>query len=320
MVTRTVNGSPPFRCYTRALKNARYLQQMAPQLFAKAPEAEGFGTGVAIEVLRGLHRIRPHSPLLGRHQALAQFLRQNPLPVPARHLGGALFSGTVHFAQVTFQTANGNVVIPTADMNLIVQYARHAIVPISRYAAQYGPNTVQVSPTLLAYTASRKNMYTDQDVQGWVNQMATVNGLPNDSCIFVVSPQGVVIANVGGNVGYHGYHPTANVPYAAAGVFATGLNLADNPDVYAMAVSHEIAEMIVDPNADYSNPEVCDGCDINCSNHLTRCYFDVGDRYLGSNQASPPNGFPFSYFICAVEKPAAAGSCPASSANCAYAP
>ena len=270
-----------------------------------------------MEVLRGLHRIRPHSPLLGRHQALAQFLRQNPLPVPARHVSGALFSGTVHFAQVTFQTSNGNVVIPTADMNLIVQYARHAIVPISRYAAQYGPNTVQVSPTLLTFTASPKNMYTDQDVQGWVNQMASTNGLPSDSCIFLLSPRGVVIVGIGGNIGYH---LKANVPYAAAGVFATGLTLADNPDVYTMAVSHELAEMIVDPNADPANPEVCDGCDINCSHHPTRCYFDAHDGYLGSNQASPPNGFPFSYYICAVEKPAGAGACPASSANCAYQP
>src|SRR5436305_12974441 len=54
--TEPVPASPSVRCYTRALKNARYLQRMAPHLFAKDPKAEGFGTGVPVEILRGLHR------------------------------------------------------------------------------------------------------------------------------------------------------------------------------------------------------------------------------------------------------------------------
>jgi hypothetical protein len=318
MVTRTVNGSRPFRCYTRALKNARFLQQMAPQLFAKNPKAEGFGTGVPMEILRRLHRIRPDSPVLSRQKAVADFLRKNRLPVPARHVAGALFSGTVYFAQVTFQTSGSDLVVKTADMKQIVQYARHAIVPISEYAEQYGSNTVKVSPTLLTFTASAppQGIYTDTDVQGWVDQMVSANSLPRASCIFVVSPQGVIIAGVGRN---SGHHLKAKVPYAVAGVWDTGLTLADNLDVYAMAVSHELAEMIVDPDGDYTNPEVCDGCDLYCGN-LTRSYFDASDNYLDSNHASPPGGLTFSYYICAVEKPAGAGDCPASSANCAYAP
>jgi hypothetical protein len=86
-----------------------------------------------------------------------------------------------------------------------------------------------------------------------------------------------------------------------------------------MVVSHEIAEMVVDPGVVSGDPEVCDPCDVNCSN-LTRIYFDAGDNFLGSNQATPPSGFSFSYFICAVVKPAGAANCPASSADCAYAP
>jgi hypothetical protein len=305
------------RCYTRTLKNARYLQEHAPDVFAKEPEAEGFGTGVPTEILRGLHRLRPDSPVLNRHKKVAEVLREHPVPSPGRQARDALFSGTIHFARITFQTSAGNQVIPTADMNQIVQYTQHAIVSISEYGAQYGPNSLAVSSTLLTKTVNvPSGSYSDSDLQGWVNALASDNSLPSNSCIFVISPQGVSAPNVGGNSGYHG---KANIPYVVAGVDATGLTLADQPDVYAMVVSHEIAELVVDPNVDGANPEVCDPCDINCSN-LTRCYFDASDNFLGSNQDSPPGGFTFSYYTCAVVKPAGASDCPASSDNCAYAP
>jgi hypothetical protein len=315
---RPLSTPPPARCYTRALKNARQLQKMAPHIFAKDPQAEGFGTGVPMEILQGLHRMRHDSPVLSRHKEVADFLREQRLTVPTRKdARDALFSGTIHFAQVTFQTSGGNIVMPTADLNQIVQYAQHAIVALSEYAAQYGANTVTISPTLLAYTASvPTGSYTDGNLQGWVNDMVATNSLPTSSCIFVVSPQGLTAPNVGGNSGYHN---RANIPYIVAGVFATGLTLADNPDVYAMVVSHEIAEMIVDPNVMAGDPEVCDPCDINCGN-LTRCYFNLSDNFLGSNQATPPGGFTFSYYVCAVVKPTEAAKCPASSASCAYAP
>ena len=305
------------RCFTRAFKNARYLQENAPELFAKDPSLEGFGTGIPLEILRVLHRIPADSPLLNRHKPLSDFLDKNRPPVPGVPSRDGLFSGTIYFAQITFQTPGGDFVISTSDMNQIVRYAQHAIVPISGYAAHYGPNTVTVSPTLLTLTVKVSgSSYTDADLQGWVNQMATSNHLSTNSCIFVVSPAGVSAKDVGGNAGYHG---KANIPYVVAGVFAASLTLADNPDVYAMVVSHEIAEMIVDPAANNANPEVCDPCDLNCSN-LTRCYFDASDIYLGSNQSSPPGGFAFAYYTCAVVKPAAATACPASSTNCEYGP
>ena len=306
------------RCYTRALKNARYLQQAAPHLFARQPSGESFGTGIPMGILSVLHRLRHDSPVLRRHQAVADFLKENALPRPGNNARDALFSGTIHFVQITFQTSGGNIVFPTADLNVIVQYAQHAIVPISEYAGdQYGLNTVSVSPTIILYNVNVPNAsYTDGNIQGWVNDIVNRNNLPSNSCIFVVSPQGLTAPNVSGNAGYHG---KANVPYIVAGVFAQNLTLQDVPDVYAMVVSHEIAEMIVDPNVDGANPEVCDPCDINCGN-LTRAYFDLSDNYLGTNQASPPSGFGFSYYICAVVKSAGAANCPASTSNCEYAP
>src|SRR5262249_11786693 len=101
------------RCYTRALKNARHLQAAAPDVFARNLDAEGFGTGVPLEILRGLHRMQHHSPVLNRHKAVAEVLRTNPPPVPGRAARDALFSGTIHFAQVTFSTPGGDLVVAT---------------------------------------------------------------------------------------------------------------------------------------------------------------------------------------------------------------
>lgn len=176
MTMRTTTQNPEsrhVRCFTRALKNARHLQRAAPKIFAKDSSAEGFGTGIPMEILRALHHLRPDSLVLNRHPAVADFLRQSRLPLPGRNTRDALFSGTVHFAQVTFQTNGGNLVIPTADMNTIVQYAQHASVSISEYASQYGFNKLSVSSNLIPYTASVPNAtFTDADLQGWVNDMA----------------------------------------------------------------------------------------------------------------------------------------------------
>jgi hypothetical protein len=321
MMTRISKAIPMqrqgVRCLTRALKNARYLQKAAPSLFAKDPSAEGFGTGISVDILRRLHRIPHDAPELQANKSLATFLKENTLPVPGKNARDPLFSGTIHFAQITFVTSGGSLIIPTADMNTIVQYAQHAVAPISEYASQYGSNSVSVSPNLISHTVNvPAASYTDADVQTWVNDIVTQNSLPSSSCIVIVSPQGLSAPNVGGNAGYHGL---AHVPYVVLGVFAQNLTLQDVPDVYAMVVSHEIAEMVVDPNVDGNNPEVCDPCDINCAN-LTRIYFDASNTFLGANQDTPPSGFNFTYYICAVVKPNGASQCPAPSAACAYAP
>lgn len=321
MVTRISKSIPTHRqgvrCLTRALKNAKQLQKMAPNLFAKDKSPEGFGTGIPIDILRRLHRLPHDAPELTSHKSLSTFLKENKLALPGKNARDPLFSGTIHFVQVTFQTNGGNLIISTPDMNTIVQYAQHAIGPISEYASQYGSNSVSVSPNFLTHTVSVPTAsFTDSDAQGWVNDIVNLNSLPTSSCVVIVCPQGLSAPELGGNAGYHS---KASVPYILLGVFAQNLTLQDLPDVYAMVVSHETAEMIVDPNVDGNNPEVCDPCDINCSN-LTRIYFDASNNFVGANQASPPGGFSFAFYICAVVKPEGASSCPASSADCAYAP
>ncbi|HEX9394004.1 MAG TPA: hypothetical protein VF923_05085, partial [Gemmatimonadales bacterium] len=86
-----------------------------------------------------------------------------------------------------------------------------------------------------------------------------------------------------------------------------------------MGVSHEMAEMTVDPQADHSNPEVCDPCDINCDFRPYRCYFDALDKYLATSVTFPAL-IAYDYYICALATPASVGQCPAPSGACSYAP
>ncbi len=76
---------PPrrIRCYTRAVKNARFLKQQDPATFDRGKDADGFGTGVPVEILQHLHRLRDDSPELRAHPQVAEFLRRNNVPQPA---------------------------------------------------------------------------------------------------------------------------------------------------------------------------------------------------------------------------------------------
>jgi hypothetical protein len=73
-----------FRCYTRAWKNAQYLQQIAPGTFAKDKKAAGFGTGVPLDILNRLQHLRPDSPELKGYRAVSEFLRHHRVPGPER--------------------------------------------------------------------------------------------------------------------------------------------------------------------------------------------------------------------------------------------
>jgi hypothetical protein len=155
------------------------------------------------------------------HKTLVACLKENTLLTPGTSARDPLFNGTIYFAQITFHTSGGNFMIPTPDMNTIVQYAQHAIVPISEYAAQYGANSISVSPTVLQYTVNvPTNSYTDADLRNWVKDIASQYNLSTRSCVVIVSPQGLSASGVDGNAGYHGFAGSANIPYIVLGVFA----------------------------------------------------------------------------------------------------
>ena len=75
-------AQPPraMRCFTRAVKNARYLQQHDPDTFAKDHRGLGLGTGLPVEILHRLHLLAPDAPELEPYPAVSDFLKRHPMP------------------------------------------------------------------------------------------------------------------------------------------------------------------------------------------------------------------------------------------------
>ncbi|MCI4352631.1 MAG: hypothetical protein L3K14_04505 [Thermoplasmata archaeon] len=236
---------------------------------------------------------------------------------------GPLFQGTVYLANMHFAGTGGPWAIPAIDLATVVQYLGRVVNPIAGYASQYGPTRLTAGPLLPPFTATVANgQYTDQQLQGWISQVVQATNLPAGSAVLVLNPPGLVNqdARERGGVGVLGYHGFSSVPYSFVNALGSGFTLDDRADLYAEAVSHEIAEMTVDPRADASNPEVCDGCGTNCRGPSAyRSFFDTSGRYIGSDTAFPPP-FPFEFFVSAIARPAAASDCPAPTAACAYSP
>jgi hypothetical protein len=305
-------------CVTRALKNARYLQKVAPHIIPPEEPMEGFGSLVPLEVLTVLHR-KQGTDIRG-HNNLTQLLKMEQLPVAGNQALDPLFNGTLHFVQITFTTTTGSVAVSTADMTTAVQYATLAAVPIAAYASQYGSNAVNVSQTILQFNASVPSAkYNDQTLQGWVNTITNQNGLPGSACLIILNPHGVTNTDGDINQGILGYHGKANVPYCFVNVFGTNLTVADEQDFYAWQLSHEIAEMTVDPNVDGHNPEVCDACGPNCPPSWRDFFVPPNNTYSQTTDVFPP-GFTYSFFINAIVQPNSAQQCPAPQTACAYAP
>jgi len=82
MAQKPANPVRKFRCYTRAIKNARLLKQHDPTTFAKDKNSLGFGTGVPMDILQVLHRLKPDSPELKDHGPVSEFLRKHAVPGP----------------------------------------------------------------------------------------------------------------------------------------------------------------------------------------------------------------------------------------------
>jgi hypothetical protein len=308
----------PHLCVTRALKNARHVQRIAPHVLPRDEPLDGYGSRVPDDLLRRLHT--PVAVMdLDRVPGLAEALRQAPVPRRATAASEPLFSGHLVFVQITFRTSTSFASVNSKDLATAMAFARLASVPIAAYATQYGPNELAVAPGLIAFTASIPGgRYNDQTLQGWVNAIMTQNGLPADSCVVVLNPPGVLNTDADASKGVGGYHNLASVPYVFVNVMGSNLTVRDEADLYALALSHEIAEMAVDPRADLVNPEVCDPCGPNCQS-VWIDYFDAAGAYLRTVQAFPPS-FAYGFFINAIVQPRAATQCPAPGGACNYAP
>ncbi|MCI4330834.1 MAG: hypothetical protein L3K19_03170 [Thermoplasmata archaeon] len=241
---------------------------------------------------------------------------------------GSLFMGTIHFVQLTFQAPNGSTfAVNAGDYTRAVEYARRIVPHTSAYARLYGPNQVAVDPNLGILSAplggskdAASGFYTygDADLQGWLNQYARGNAVPSTDALAVFNPPtGVLNTDARGTLGILGYHSLASLPYLTVNAGGSGFTLDDAADVYALALSHEIAELVVDPRADSSNPEVGDPC----SNFgvVYRDYFDANDAWIGGD-AQFPTTVQYAYFMNGIVQPAEALAHPASAAACVYAP
>ncbi len=301
-------------CSTRLLKNARFLQRLEVGYFPKFEPIDGFASLVPAEILGRLERIPAEKIEI---KLLAEIVSTHRPPRAAAKLASPLFSGTLRFVQATFTSGSSGFAVPDSDLKVAMQYAGLAVAPISEYASQYGPNKLAVASSTISFQASvTGGKYNDSVLSGWVDQIAKSNGLGPDSCLVFLNPQGVVNTDANATRGVLGYHniSSSGVPYAFVNVMGTGLTLDDAQDVYAVALSHEIAEMTVDPQANGGNPEVSDACAGNCSvDH--RNYFDSNGNWLGG---SPASGYQF--FIDGISKPADVAQCPAPPSSCIYPP
>jgi hypothetical protein len=238
-------------------------------------------------------------------------------------VAGPLFQGAVFLADVEFRTKSAPVRIDPSDLAVVEQYLQRVVAPIADYAGQYGPCRLTSGGVLPTFTTPVLSKgYTDADLQGLIDAIVQANSLDASASVLVLNPIGVenLDAKEHGGVGVLGYHGHASRPYSFVNALGSGFALDDRQDLFAEAVSHEIAEMTVDPLANESNPEVCDGCGTNCQGSTAyRAYFDASGRYLQSANKFPP-AFDFAFFLSAVAQPAAAADCPAPAAACAYPP
>jgi hypothetical protein len=284
---------------TRAMKNRKYIRRFAPQSIPRASldALEKLPT----RVFDGLHATPTWDKVTDDAQ-LKAWLVANPIPAPraVAALSSPLFNGTVFFAQVSFVSAGvAPSSISLADMQTIISYASNAVLPIAWYASQYGPCWVAVWPTPIPYIAHvNGGTFARSDLETWVDaigQFMRSQGISNPC---VVIPHNRDLPNSPQNTTdkdpYHFVTDNGTV-YVYSLVFAENLTVADNNtpdpndlnstiDVYALNLSHELGEMVVDPTIDNDNPEVCDPCATNCTSGggVNRySFFDDNALYLG---------------------------------------
>jgi len=250
----------PLSCSSRLVKNARFLQRPEVAFIPSVEPLDGFGSLVPTSILGRLERL-PLEQM--EDERLVQVISKKRPPSAQVKLASPLFSGTLRFVQATFTSRGTNLAVPDADLSIAMTYASLAIVPISAYCSQYGPNSLVLANTTVTFKASTaKGKFNDSTLSGWVDELAEANALRSDSCLVFLSPQGIVNTDADPTQGVLGYHSVSRsgVPYAFVNVMGDGLTIDDAKGYYALALSHEIAEMTVDPLANGSNPEVCDEC------------------------------------------------------------
>ena len=304
---------------TRAIKNAKHLQKAAPDIIPEIEPQEGYQSIIPFHTLSRLHLsngILPGSidKVLADRLQKVEFAQLNS--------AGPLFNGTLLFVKILFTIQDQSNTISTvsdADYSTALDFAFKTANPISKYAAQYGPNSILVRPDVIDFSVTLpSNSYNDSQLQSWVNTVANNLGLDQTTCLVILNPPSMVNNSAPVAMGFGGYHSMANNPYIFVNLGGVNLTISDPPFFYAGSLSHEIAEMVVDPFANLANPEVCDPCGPNCVSTYIN-YFDSARNYIATSQAFPPP-FAYDFYINGIVKPANAQQCPAPADGCVYFP
>ena len=335
-------------CATRAMKNIKRIRSVAPGLFRKKEPMEGFSSVIPVDILNRFHRmtekqLSKYPQLQTAAAALKKIDAEKSQAIKPHGLifPDPSFKGTLYLAQLTFKEGSSTFSISDADMAVIQQYLTLASPVISRYCSQYGSNSLKVSKQILKQTVNvPTGKYDDDALVAWIRWLLQtqipLSAVPN-SCVIVLSPPGVINSDavsegaagyhnefnfntVGGGFGTGGPMP---VPYCWVSVTGQNLTIADRSRRYATTLSHEVAEMTVDPFASHTNPEVCDDCAANCLKTSDWHSFFALDTagsysYAGSNKGILE--LPFDFYIAAITKPGNVGNCPAPDNACAYGP
>jgi len=341
----------PRLCATRAIKNAKFIRSVAPDVFSAKKPSHGYASIVPFEILRRFHRLKDED--LHGHPHLLEAARKARAEWAGRGRGGGRnrtalglfdaspFSGTVYLVNTTFTVGSKTIALSNTDLQTALQYLTSAAPQISRYCSAYGENHLAVSSNVLQLNVNvSSGKYDDDNVRDWVKGLveqlviSKTEKRPGSVCIVLLSPQGVTNTDGDINQGVGGYHDGVMVPWTAGAalqeekapycfvnVLGSNLSVADKADAYAQSLSHEVAEMTVDPPAQWPTPEVCDPCAGNCGPEWRSLFQIVTadfSRYLGSQTIIPST--PFSFYVAGVAHPDDVDSCPAGEWGCDYGP
>src|SRR2546430_13814462 len=119
-------------CVTRAIKNAKYLQKVAPQVIPQKEPADGFGSLIPGSLLGKLHLAGPE---VTKIRELSQLLAKRMVPRGGTRATVPLFSGPILFVNVTFNATGGTFVVPSGDLATAMKFSGLIAKPISRYAS-----------------------------------------------------------------------------------------------------------------------------------------------------------------------------------------
>ena len=174
-------------CATRAVKVLKHLHHTVPQTVPRS--SLHALEELPSSLLAGLHAVSDWDTVT-RDVQFKNWLANNPIPVPEAKVSSPLFHGTLVFVQLIFQKPNQPPSsVSTADVQTALNYATLAVQPIQRYASQYGPNSVTVSPDIIPFTASLTgDSFTQAQFEGWVEQCAKAarNNHVKNPCIVIL--------------------------------------------------------------------------------------------------------------------------------------